>query len=222
MGVAPLRRTDPFPLRIVGLWECCYSRTRAAAHVPPLVHPAYCCCFGVAAALQPTLAPVPPRGHWGAPAALKLPRTHGSSCSPCLAAILALHPHHSQARSSVHNSAGRRDRFPSAVHHSTSTGRRDRFPSPVHHCTGRKDGFPSPCTIAQGGGTGSLPLCTTQQDGGTGSPPLCTTAQGRGMRSLPLCTTAQDKGMGSLPLRTTAQAEGQVPLPCAPQHRTEG
>ena len=99
VGVAPLQPT-PAPLPIDGLWECCNSCTRAAAHVPLLVHPVYCCGSRSAAAMQPTPALLPPRGHGGATtAALKRQRTHGSSRSPCLAAVRALHPHHSQARS---------------------------------------------------------------------------------------------------------------------------
>ena len=158
LGVAPLQPT-PAPLPIEGLWECCNSCTPAAAHVPPLVHAANCCSCGSAAALWPTLASLTPRGHWGA-AALKLQRTHGSSCSPCLAAIPALHPHRSQARSPRHH----------------STGRRDRVPSLVHQSTRHRDRVPPLCTTAWGGGTGSPTLCTIAQGGGTGSPPLCTSA----------------------------------------------
>ena len=105
VGVAPLQPT-PAPLPIEGLWECCNSCTRAAAHVLLLAHPVYGCSFGSAAALQPTPAPSPARGYGGAATtALKLQRTHGSSCSPCLAAVLALHPHRSQARSSTNRGA---------------------------------------------------------------------------------------------------------------------
>ena len=105
LGVAPLQPA-PAPLPIEGLWDCCDSCTRAAAHIPPLVHPVYCCSSSSAAALQPTPAPVPPRGHGGAAtAALKLQRTNGSSCSPCLAVGLPLHPHRSQARSITNGGA---------------------------------------------------------------------------------------------------------------------
>ena len=72
VGVAPLQPA-PAPLPIEGLWECCDSCIRAAAHIPPLVHPVYCCSSGSAVAWQPTPAPLPPRGHGGAAtAALKL------------------------------------------------------------------------------------------------------------------------------------------------------
>ena len=74
VGVAPLQPT-PTPLLIEGLWECCYSCTRAAAHIPLLVHQVCCCSFGSATALQPTPARLPPRGSGGAAtAALKLPQ----------------------------------------------------------------------------------------------------------------------------------------------------
>ena len=42
-----------------------------------------CCCPRRTVALQPILTPLPPRGHVGAPPALKLQRTHGSICSIC-------------------------------------------------------------------------------------------------------------------------------------------
>ena len=83
VGVAPLQPT-PAPLPIEGLWECCNRGTRAATHVPLLVHPGYCCSSGSAAALQtPPPPPVPPRGHGGATtAALKLQRTQGQQSQP--------------------------------------------------------------------------------------------------------------------------------------------
>ena len=53
---------------------------------------------GSAAALQPTPALLQSEGLWGCCAALKLQCMHGSSCGPCLAVVLALHRHRSQAR----------------------------------------------------------------------------------------------------------------------------
>ena len=64
MGFVPLQPT-PAPLPTEGLWECCNSCTRAAAHVLLLLYPGYCCSSGPAAALQPTPAPLPSEGLWG-------------------------------------------------------------------------------------------------------------------------------------------------------------
>ena len=76
VGVAPLQPT-PASLPVEGLLECCNSCTRAAAHVPLLVHPVYSCTSGSAAALPPTACLLPRTGHGpAATTALKLQRTH--------------------------------------------------------------------------------------------------------------------------------------------------
>ena len=105
VGVTPLPPT-PAPLPFKGLWDWCNGCTRATTHERMLVHQVYCCNSGSVAAMQPDPAPLPPRCYGvAATAALKLQHTHGSNCSPCLAAILALHPHHSQARSITNRGA---------------------------------------------------------------------------------------------------------------------
>ena len=68
---------NPHPVT-EGLWECCNSCTRAAAHVPLLVHPVCCCSSGFVATL-PTYCSCRNRCH-AAPVVLQL---HHSPPPPC-------------------------------------------------------------------------------------------------------------------------------------------
>ena len=98
-------------------------------------------CMGAALAVLVHCRRSPPRYH---PGVMGVLLQQHSSCSARTAAILALHPHRSQARSIAQRAAlevpqeprlgsypHTADGFPSRVHH--STGRRDKLSSPVNH-----------------------------------------------------------------------------------------